>query len=186
MKLEIKHLAPYLPYGLKVYHSAFMFRSNWNENEIGVMVGATDNIQNETFDIVMIRERDKYKLQDSRNHFKPILRPLSDLTKEIEHNGEKFVPILELARLSNFCIYDNHKIVEKHSFGSADSEASYMFSYNKESISFEIENWNSFEGSSFEFVSNNFELVQKLLEWYFDVFSLIEQNLAIDINTLKR
>lgn len=28
---------------------------------------------------------------------KPILRPLSDLTKPIEHNGEKFVPIEKVA-----------------------------------------------------------------------------------------
>ena len=30
-------------------------------------------------------------------HIKPILRPLSDLTKPIEHNGEKFVPIERIA-----------------------------------------------------------------------------------------
>ena len=28
----------------------------------------------------------------------PILRPLSDLTKEIEHNGEKFVPSKEIIK----------------------------------------------------------------------------------------
>ena len=30
----------------------------------------------------------------------PILHPLSDLTKEIEHNGEKFVPIERLSKLN--------------------------------------------------------------------------------------
>jgi hypothetical protein len=30
----------------------------------------------------------------------PILRPLSDLTKEIEHKGERFVPIVELAMMA--------------------------------------------------------------------------------------
>lgn len=29
--------------------------------------------------------------------YKPILRPLTDLTKEIEHKGEKFVPIKKIA-----------------------------------------------------------------------------------------
>ena len=29
--------------------------------------------------------------------FKPILHPLSDLTKEIEHKGEKFMPMKEIA-----------------------------------------------------------------------------------------
>lgn len=163
MKLELKHLAPYLPYRLKVYHSAFMFRSNWNENEIGLMVGATDNIQNKTFDIVMIRERDKYKLQDSRNHFKPILRPLSDLTEEIEHNGEKFVPLRKLEDLFPCVEFYN------------DDELSYLFS----DTSCNGDMYHSIE------LSLTLEISSKLFEWHFDVFGLIEKGLAIDINTLE-
>ena len=34
------------------------------------------------------------------NVYQPLLRPLSDLTKEIEHKGEKFVPIIELAKVA--------------------------------------------------------------------------------------
>jgi len=30
---------------------------------------------------------------------KPIVRPLSQLTQEIEHNGEKFIPIVELFKI---------------------------------------------------------------------------------------
>lgn len=33
---------------------------------------------------------------------KPILRPLSDLTKEIEHKGERFVPIKEIQKRNDF------------------------------------------------------------------------------------
>lgn len=146
MKLELKHIACYLPYELKVYHSAFMFRSNWNENELGVMVGVTDNIQNETFDIVMIRERDKYKLQDSRGHFKPVLRPLSDLTKEIEHNGEKIN------------IFDRIEIYK-------GSGVDYLIEQIKLGLVEVI-------------------IFNLLLEYHFDVFGLLEQNLAIDINTI--
>lgn len=32
-------------------------------------------------------------------NFKPILHTLTDLTKEIEHNRKKFVPIIELAKM---------------------------------------------------------------------------------------
>lgn len=51
----------------------------------------------------------------------PILRPLSDLTKEIEHNGEKFVPI-DLLRKDGYYIgedwiIENFKDVENSSFG---------------------------------------------------------------------
>lgn len=68
MKLELKHLAPYLPYGLK-----YRFR------EIG------GDVEMFYHSIAGILNRGD----------KIYLRPLSDLTKEIEHNGEKFVPMHE-------------------------------------------------------------------------------------------
>lgn len=67
MKLTIEHLAPYLPYELKILNG-------WGD----------------------IKTLKYTHLDDEGNgfigHVKPILRPLSDLTKEIEHNGEKFTP----------------------------------------------------------------------------------------------
>lgn len=36
------------------------------------------------------------------NYYKPILRPLSDLTKPIEHKGERFVPITEIQKRNDF------------------------------------------------------------------------------------
>jgi hypothetical protein len=78
MKLELKHVAPYLPYGLK-YKSEHIEGSR-----IYTMLGLNE----------------KYNRLDSDCDYgwiyikgiKPILRPLSDLTKEIEHNEERFVP----------------------------------------------------------------------------------------------
>lgn len=37
-----------------------------------------------------------YEFEPDFEKFTPILRPLSDLTKPIEHKGEKFVPIIKL------------------------------------------------------------------------------------------
>ena len=88
----------------------------------------------------------------SRN-IKPILRPLSDLTKEIEHNGEKFVPIVYLC---------NSEL-----YGYSDLR--YMINSN---------NFNSIESLSFKSFN-------KIMEWHFDVFGLIEKGLAIDINTME-
>lgn len=45
------------------------------------------------FPNTVIAERINYKLKD----IKLLLRPLSDIDKEIEHNGEKFVPIEKIA-----------------------------------------------------------------------------------------
>lgn len=72
MKLELKHLAPYLPYGLNILH--------WNGNA------------KEYIEILQVLHLENRHVLGSDKH-KPILRPLSDLTKEIEHYGEKFVPI---------------------------------------------------------------------------------------------
>ena len=72
MKLELKHLLPYLLHRLKLgknesYTMGFETMSNYWVIGVAEAPGCPD--------------------------FPPCLRPLSDLTKEIEHNGEKFVPI---------------------------------------------------------------------------------------------
>jgi len=75
MKLELKHLAPYLPYGLKL---------NLNRNQ-GMYVDSNINIlrteicYNETVNEAYIKyDLVTYGMED----IKPILRPLSDLTKD--------------------------------------------------------------------------------------------------------
>lgn len=70
MKLELKHIVPYLPYDLKalsVFHGVNLIRcvDVW---AAGTLLGA---------------DSDK----------KMMLLPISCLTEEIEHNGERFVPI---------------------------------------------------------------------------------------------
>jgi hypothetical protein len=99
MKLELKHLAGYLPYGLTVkvkYGWCTMLTLNdWSIN--------TDC--KESYYYETLEETD----------FKPILRPLSDLTKEIEVEGEKFVPALR-TQLHMFSalplVYDNMQVLE--------------------------------------------------------------------------
>ena len=70
MKLELKHLSPYLPYDLKC--DIFFAQQS------------------------MVRTLDCFyldKLKNNLEFIRPILRPLSDFNKVIEVNGEKFVPI---------------------------------------------------------------------------------------------
>ena len=137
MKLELKHLAGYLPYGLKIHLTQFM------QENIIVMKGVTVYKDVITVWSEFSGYGDVYKK-------KLILLPLSDLTKEIEVNGEKFVPISELKlqcsyaisnEIDKFCIYKNYG---------------------------DMPYW----------------IIQKLLEWHFDIYGLIENNLAIDKNTL--
>lgn len=76
-KLELKHLAPYLPYGLKFKRKSYDY--------IHTILGIS-------FEDVIF-ELGKTPIK----YVTPILRPLSDLTKEIEFNGEKYVPIEKLS-----------------------------------------------------------------------------------------
>ncbi len=129
MKLELKHLAPYLPYELK-------FKSS-----IGIR----------TLNLETINYWDTgYYLK-----LKPILRPLSDLDKEIDHNEEKFIP------------YDALKTIVSDEQWVKICETINEPIYTKV---FDMPYW----------------WVNKIYSWHFDVFGLIEEGLAIDINTLKK
>jgi hypothetical protein len=124
--LTIKHLAGYLPFGLKILNG-------WGD----------------------IKTLTVFYLNDENNGvffgIKPILHPLSDLTKEIEVNGEKFVPISEL---KSQCSYEISNEIDKFIIYKNYGDMPY---------------W----------------VIKKLLEWHFDIYGLIENGLAIDINTLK-
>lgn len=121
MKLEQK-IIPYLPYGLRFEGK----RKDWALFESGIKILCPVDLDGR-WEII-----------------KPILRPLSDLTKEIEVNGEKFVPQDKMKHLDLEWLINSDNLIMK----------------------------------------TNYEDVLKLLEWHFDIFELIKDKLAIDINTL--
>ena len=94
------------------------------------------------------------------DEFDFICRPLTDITKPIEHKGEKFVPL--------------ERIKELFIEGTED-----VLSQSIEAIEYFIEN-NFF--SRIEYLP--FILIQKLIDWHFDIAGLIEKGEAIDVNTL--
>ena len=87
---------------------------------------------------------------------KPILHPLSDLTKEIEHNGEKFVPMTRLKLLYEF-ESDNVCEIRMH--------IDYVWTTS--------------------IIQLPFDLVMQLISWHFDICGLIGKDEAIDVNTLN-
>jgi hypothetical protein len=91
-KLELKQLASYLPYGVKCYCQGLFF-DDYAEPKIPITV----EIVGLNIDYVEIHEigRTVTEQYDYSDIF-PLLRPLSQLITEIEHNGEKFVPIEKL------------------------------------------------------------------------------------------
>lgn len=155
MKLELKHLAPYLPYGLKMQCRRHFII--YGEVHILPLNGISKNID---WQLELIKPNDDLAfIGINEKGFKPILRPLSDLTKEIEHNGEKFVPtkwLLENSHVFNYSKEDMETLIGMllHVFSDVDALPQRVFN--------------------------------KLIEWKFDVFYLISNGLAIDINTLNK
>jgi hypothetical protein len=99
--------------------------------------------------------------------FKPILRPLSDLTKPITHKGETFVPIYKLWELAGFEIGRGQYVevfpnyVQTSNLGTA----------------------HVYKISLVEITSSNYNVIEKLLEWHFVIDE--PEGTFIDVNTLN-
>lgn len=145
-KLELKYLALYFPYKLNVMYceEICLLHALLGFSGVGLMDNNDDPLDG--------------GIQCDIEDVKPILHPLSDLTKEIEHNGEKFVPME---------IFE--KMCSKHEL---ETEYSWMFDPS------EVWEIGDFEEMAYKFI-------QKLFEWHFDIHGLIEKGLAIDVNTLS-
>lgn len=163
MELELKHIAPYLPYGLKIKSGNYTLRN---------LVIEVDNYSSSHNEVSL-------KNVVSGIGHKPILRPLSDLTKEIEHNGERFVPIFEIYNIVNNISHVQRKKLK--AVLNKDLNGKYV---SKAILDFKGK-FNAIYIKHNEVLKCSYEVIQKLLEWHFDIFSLLENNLAIDINTLK-
>lgn len=117
---------------------------------------------------------------------KLVLRPLSDLTKEIEINNVKFIPIMELAKISDPFFRVVKDVLSKgvvHGLRYFDEESNLIvFNYSSDTSAFA-----TFENQlKTTFITQKqLEMFQKLHEWRFDIHDLITNGLAIDNNTLK-
>lgn len=80
MKLELKHIVPYLPHEVYAYCEA-------QENKIDKIVGVyQDTIDFENWS----------PINSDIENYKLVLLPISCIAEEIEHNGERFVPVDKL------------------------------------------------------------------------------------------
>lgn len=140
--MELKHIVGYLPYGLN-----------------GIIKGKIVTLTSLHQNSLETRPSVHRFTYCEFNHFTPILRPLSDLTKEIEVNGEKFVPITLIDDLfPDFYIEQGN-------------EKELIIKYKNSNMYVDI----------FRYA----QIIEKLYEWYFDLHNLIEKGEAIDINQLK-
>ena len=98
---------------------------------------------------------------ERQNYIKPILRPLSDLFEVINHNGKEFKP---LDFIKDQC--------EEDYFIDTEFE-SYILD-RRGNLDYLIHAMNYLP----------YGLLNKFIEWHFDVFGLIPKGLAINKNTL--
>lgn len=149
-QLTIQELSAYLPYNLKAEMLDYKI----------------DYVGNQYDEIIGVHQWDKLCLYWSAltvggskpniERIKPLLLPLSSLTKEIEYKGEKFVPI-ERLEIEGFKIACNDFGITLH----IDSDYSFGYAID---------------------IYNN--IFQKLAEWHIDFQNLIPRGLAIDKTTI--
>ncbi|MCL1671737.1 hypothetical protein [Elizabethkingia ursingii] len=183
-KLELKDIAPYLPYKVKVQITEGYYDGKF-KNLSGVQYDGLLNLgKGGNFGFI---EREYHQV-------KLLLRPMSDLTKEITHNGETFMPMLYLAGIEdrNNQYLDDDKEgepiigIDENDFdmGSMTYAITKRFVYDKDLKCFAIDIYD--EGGELEyresFASESYELLQVLYELHFDVNDLIGRGLAINLN----
>ena len=151
MKLEIKHLASYLEHKVVLSYIDCLTKRKRNAFLSGI-----SNKEIETTYLRKIRgcSGDYISWNGNNNindlQVKPILFPLSSLTKEITINGETFVPI--------------YKIYEFEQWYTDELE--------------EIINDGTIEGIYNDLNLIPYSHAEKLFEWKIDVFGLIDAGLA--------
>ena len=194
-KLELKDIAGYLPYNLQIVD-----RDNevWTVGQLGNISCYNDG------DISLFRDNEGYvsNQYDYVDDIKPILHPMTDLIKPMTvkgyNEGKEFVPLFELAKLA----YDEVFGVEPE-LNEYNSDFSTSL---KDSGAYEFDNF-SFNNGMFEILEygeiiksnkrdeytfveivhtplNQCKYFDLLNQWHFDYNSLIECNLAIDINKI--
>jgi len=159
MNLEIKHLDNYLS------HKLMCVRNESNPVELVGLRFGNESVNNELW----IWKEGKQYLTGYLYECKPILRPLSDLTKEIEHNGQKFVPMEYLFEFEN----PYNKIPKRMKYHYEEVPNRISISHNASSRDTEV--------LFSEMGANPYWMIQKLFEWHFDVFGLIGKGLALPL-----
>src|SRR5699024_1258683 len=150
--LELKHIAPYLPYGLNVTFEG--------DDYIHEVVGLS--ISSKGVELISpFGDYGRADIEDCRL----ILRPLSDIHKEIVHNGKKVYPWREVNKLLNGEYNADYNNIEVNEYGGL------RIDFGDHSSGYDLR--------------ESYEVVQLLLEYHFDIFGLLDDGLAIDINELN-
>ena len=152
--LKFSDLCQYLPYGLLVQYE----KTDWVLD--GLIFGNGKAI---------LCKDDDQKYDIPISQIKPYFRPTSQLVEEIEHDGQRFVPIVELAKIKGY--------TPKGNFDSNSGIGIYwceLLTPQKKNTdftflenSFYISEWDSKFNSRILNCLNQNSLFDKLIEWHF-------------------
>ncbi|NDV77881.1 hypothetical protein [Dysgonomonas sp. 511] len=190
-ELELKDIAGYLPYGLKV--------NSKDDNDIGTITGI------DLSNIIKVKYRE-LTFSETIFDIKPILRPMSDLYKPSLPDGK--IPIVELFEMyetrefdtdKKYSVVFNAPIIscEWEVYDTIKKEEGVLrflrktsnmgdlvcsFRYDPELRRFSMHDDTNRKPLG---IAYQIDLFNYLFENHFDIYGLIEQGLAIDINTVK-
>lgn len=156
MKLELKHLATFLEYRLKVNVAGF--RKGSETLVVGLNLGGK----------VIFGTGGWAWL----SQVKPILRSTSQLTDRITHNEKTFIPLIELAKQA-------YPSLTGWQIGSG-TKRQYEAICSKGNIFQYRDGLFSKHGITNQ-LPNQLPLLEKCREWHFDLDGLIEKGLAVEI-----
>lgn len=181
-ELQLKHLAPYLPYELKfinkdgvILRMDALYSMDYNvwaytryikgerdENDINSKYFSSQNCSGGGYYLKQV---------------KPILRPMSDLSKPCLTDGK--TPILELAKIA----IKSYEII--FTIKHLNTYSNIAFFVNGEEFGYRGFEFYLSDNHDSPLEVNQLELFQYLFEHHFDVFGLIDKGLAVNINALK-
>lgn len=171
-KLVFKDIASYLPYDLAY---AFVEQKN--------AVTLTPKITNQGFLSVSGNQHNINNnvlgMFPEERCYKPILRSLSSLGEEIEQNGVKFTPIIELLK-EQYPPYKSDVVDygSRYNQVSIETNPSNIKAYYTYRANFSV------SVSFFWILQEPYHIILKLIEWKFDIGNLIEDGLALDVKDL--
>jgi len=136
----------------------------------------------------------EYQYDVKFDDVKLIIRPLSDLTKEIDVNCQEFYPLEVIGKIIDNeykSLAEDEKgiIVGKdvsprcgHPYDCSCMEYSYNLFYKDFNFYSTVYQDGNSDDLVDEITHESYLLVQKLLEWNFDIYGLIEKRLAISVH----
>lgn len=162
-ELTLTDIAGYLPYGLKVQDED---QDIWTIRQLGNVDPCRDG------DVGLVSDDGHYEQYTYIDDIAPVLRPMSDLYKEITdkdyNDGKPFVPLVELARVKFPC-FDNYDLNASGVFVDCSMEdgfCSEWYNYDEGKLS-----------------SDEFDLLH---QFKFDYRGLIAADLAVNVNHLQQ